>query len=58
MFLVSGHGLAYMSTRNIIGFGQSSEHPLQDDKLIACSAFTQGSYVFNVHENLHIALGI
>ena len=40
-----------MSTRKLIGYGQNSAHPLLDDKWIACSALTQGSYVFNMCEH-------
>ena len=40
-----------MSTRNFIGFGQSSAHPLQDDRWIARSAITRGSCVFNAREH-------
>ena len=38
-----------MSTRNFIGSGQNSAHPLLGDRWIARSAITQGSCVFNAY---------
>ena len=41
-----------MSTRNFIGSGQNSTHPLLDDRWIARSAITQGSCVLSMREHL------
>ena len=40
-----------MSTRNFIGSGQNSTHPLLDDRWIARSAITRDSCVFNAREH-------
>ena len=40
-----------MSTRNLIGYGQNSVHPLLDDRWIAYSPITWGSCIFKVREH-------
>ena len=42
-----------MSTRNFIGSGQNSAHPLLDDRWIARSAITRGSCVLNAREHAY-----
>ena len=41
-----------LSTRNFIGFGQNSTHLLLDNRLIAHSAITWNSCLFNVCEHI------
>ena len=38
-----------MSTRNFIGSGQTSAHPLLDDRWIACSAMMVDAYLTRVY---------